>query len=147
MRLLYCIPETNNATCQLHLNLKKESEKLISSKKKNVSQFSFYAPLFLLLISILREHRAYDCDTHYKQTCLFFCSSGSTSTTSPKSSLPVNFLTFFSPPGLLNEKGKAHWKVVSLTLLMWTLWLHHFPKEVPKLLKKTLEPDKITTLI
>lgn len=86
----------------------KESEKLISSKKKNVSQFSFYAPLFLLLISILREHRAYDCDTHYKQTCLFFCSSGSTSTTSPKSSLPVNFLTFFSPPGLLNEKGKAH---------------------------------------
>ena len=36
---------------------------------------------------------------------------------------------------------------VDLNLFKWTLWVQDFPKEVPKLFKKTPEPEKITIFI
>lgn len=122
------------------------SLKSLPLPRRIIPPICFLSPLSILPTSIFREYNIFYDVTGCRQTGLpLYSGGGSASLRSVVSwelpsllSLPLDYET---------RRGRAWGMFVDLNLFKWTLWAQDFRKEVPKLFKKTLEPEKITIFI
>lgn len=105
----------------------------------------FLCPLSILPTSIFREYNIFYCymlQTNRSALILLWWHCFS-----QKCQLGTSFTSLSLPLDYETRRGRTWGMFVDLNLFKWTLWAQDFPKEVPKLFKKTLEPEKITIFI
>ena len=114
--------------------------------RRRIPPICFLCPLSILLTSIFRE-----CSMHHYVTCCrqtglpsYFCGGAASLKRAVSWELPSPLSL---PLDHKTRRGRAWGMFVDLNLFKWTLWAQDLPKEVPKLFKKNLEPEKITIFI
>ena len=122
------------------------SLKSLPFPRRIIPPICFLCPLSILPTSIFREYNIFYDVTCCRQKGLPLYSGGGSASLRSVVSWELPSLLYL-PLDYETRRGRAWGMFVDLNLFKWTLWAQGFRKEVPKLFKKTLEPEKITIFI